>query len=499
MKRNLFLPLCLVAVSACTQSVEPSSDSPTDEPTASTAQEIATDPSDVAESGYCYNSYIWNGTRGRVYYPSNGGCSASVYSPLVVLFHGTNYSYTGYHYLLRHLARNGFIAVSVDVLADSQNNSDHLAAAEQGWDFVHDYLWSNWSKSAYINPNAVGVIGHSRGGGTARALAHYLEGDPTFHVKSVVTLAPTGSDTLYIKGTQAESYLSLYGTSDSDVAPGGVYKHFDFAGTETSQFDPSWDSQVTYKAMKLIDGASHAGFHDTGSADQQAVTRGYVLAFLKAHLAGDATWYEDYVRGDAVPHGWADPVVSQYADGFYRRTIDNFQDGSLPTNTLGGPVIQFGTTTTVPNLGATADPHPHNTRVLQVSGSSQGAYVQWNIPDGKRDASAFEWLSLRLGQISGTAASDVFVRIRNGNTWSSEVRITDHGQIAQPLEMCVSGTGVACLSIKDQFHMGTVRIPLSALGAHDDVRDVRIVLRNNALNKTFIADNLEFSEWVLKP
>ncbi|MCA8972107.1 MAG: hypothetical protein KDC95_20125 [Planctomycetes bacterium] len=38
-----------------------------------------------------------------------------------------------------------------------------------------------------------------------------------------------------------------------------------------------------------------------------------------------------------------------------------------------------------------------------------------------------------------------------------------------------------------------------ALGAHDDVRDVRIVLRNNALNKTFIADNLEFSEWVLKP
>ena len=46
--------------------------------------------------------------------------------------------------------------------------------------------------------------------------------------------------------------------------------------------------------------------------------------------------------------------------------------------------------------------------------------------------------------------------------------------------------------------MGTVRVPLGALGAHDDVTAVRVKFRDDTLSKSFILDNLELSEGIFQ-
>lgn len=471
-----------------------------DEETSVTAQAIVPDPANVATSGYCTYNYTWNGTAARVYHPPNGDCNASVYSPLVVLLHGTGYDYTEYNDLLRHLARNGFIAVSIDVLANSTSPADHAAGADAAWAFVEDFLWSTWSKRFYIDPSSVALIGHSRGGATVRYLADKLASDPIFDVRSVVSLAPTGGDNGFATGLKTIGYMSLYGTRDPDVSPSNPYRQYDRAGNENSHFDPTWQNDALYKSMKLINNADHASFSDRGLPNYLALTRGYVLSFLKAHNVDDVTWYEDYIRGDAVPNGSSTLVVSQYSDGWLRRVIDHFDDGTLGASTIGDAVFLSGApTASVIDLGTNPLLYSHQTRALHIEAASEGTYIRWAIPSGKRDTSTFKWLSFRMGQVSGAPADDLVVQIRNGVTWSPEIRVADHGAIVQPIDMCTTGAIFACQQFTTLGHMGTVRVPLDAFGAHDDVNFVRVTFRGDSLSKKFILDNLEFSEFILKP
>ncbi|WP_224243358.1 hypothetical protein [Hyalangium gracile] len=299
----------------------------------------------------------------------------------------------------------------------------------------------------------------------------------------------------------ATGYLSVFGTRDGDVDPSGVYRQYDNAGDEGPQFDTTWNNEVLYKAMKLIGGASHAGFTDGVALDenQRALTRGYVLSFLKAHNSNDVTWYEDYIRGNAVPNGWSGKIVSQYSDGFYRRVIDHFEDGSLGLSTIGDGVTLGGSINgEVLNLASSPTLYANKTRALRVTAASEASYALWAIPSGKRDASSFKWLSLRLGQGSGTASDDLRVQLRNGGVWSPELRVADHGPIAQPTSIC-AGFGCTASNTPTLRHMGTIRIPLDAFGAHNNVDSVRLVFRGDSLSKDFILDNLEFSEWILKP
>ena len=363
-------------------------------------------------------------------------------------WHDAAYEHHDYDYLQRHLARNGFISASIDVLADSTGADDQQQAADEAWAFVESFLWSAWSKSVYINPQSVALIGHSRGGGTVRYLADKLKDDPVFQVRSVISLAPVGADDQFIDGTRTVGYLTLYGTTDHDVSPRGVYRHYDRAGTDDSQFDPAWRPDVVYKAMKLIHGAAHTGYSDLGSVAQQNLVKGFVLAFLKAHNADDVAWYEDYIRGDAVPGGWTEPVLTQYSDGFYRRVIDHFDDGTVADNTAGGTVSTDAVEAHVLDLDLAlyGSTYVHETRVLWMWGTAEGAAVTWSIPAGSRNASAFKWLSLRLGQAGSTPSEDLRIQIRNGLVWSRELRLADYGVIAQPTSMCFAQLGDPCRS-----------------------------------------------------
>ena len=455
---------------------------------------IASDPAFAATSGWCFGNYSWNGTKARIYHPSNGGCSQSVYSPLVILLHAKGtmdpYDHTEYHYLQRHLARNGFISVSVEVA-----DQDPDDAAITALDFVDDFVLSHWKKRVYIDHSSVGLVGHSRGGAAMRFLAQTLESHPTLQVKSVVALAPA-SQGPFLKGGQTIGYLHIYGTNDGDTSPADTYRHYDRSGDDGPQLDPVWNGDVLYKAVKLMVGASHRGYSDKGAAVQNDAVKGYVLAFLAAHNKRDATWYEGYIRGCEVPGGRADPVYTSYSDGFYRRVIDNFDDGSVANSTIGGV-----TATSLATAQVIDAPFPHSTKALWMWGQSTNGLVTWTIPEGKRNASAFEWLSVRGAQLSGAPANDLRIQIRNGVTWSPEVRLTDHGLMPQPIGMCYAMQGGGCLpsDLQVESHLATIRVPLSAFGPHDDVQNVRFLFRGDSVPDAFLVDNLEFSEWELKP
>lgn len=362
-----------------------------------------------------------------------------------------------------------------------------------------DDLLATWPKAGFIDPTRLAIVAHSRGGQTARYLADRLKGgaDP-WTVRAVVGLASKGGSDMPLDGARTTGLLLLHGSQDFDQPPARSYERHDGSGTEETV--PLGQADAIYRSMKLLEGGHHNHFseRDSGWLNQASVAKGYVLAFLAAHLQGDMTWYEDYIRGDAVPHGWPQAVVSQVSDGFLRKMIDNFEDGLVGASTIGGAVSKTAdVSASVLDLAGEADAQ-HDTRALRMYGRHEGESITWSIPAAHGDTSAYKWLSMRIGQTSGAPTAAVRVQLRNNGVWSPEVPLGDHGAVPSPMMMCVGGP-YNCLSPVEFDHMGTVRVPLSAFGAHNDVEAVRFVFRGASVRKYFLLDSLEFSEWIFKP
>jgi hypothetical protein len=268
---------------------------------------------------------------------------------------------------------------------------------------------------------------------------------------------------------------------------------YDRASSEFGQLDPLINPAVIDRSMKMVENASHSWFAQDSSFGD--MVKGYVLALLHAHLKNDYTYYDDYVRGDAIPSGWTASVTSQYSDGVLRRVVDNFEDGALGTSTIGGGVTVVIGAGGVIDLGASAD-SPHDTWALRYTPPASGGGFGWSIPAGKRDESAFKYLSVRVGQTAGAVTDDLRIRIVNSGVTSPWVRFTDHGTLAQHMNMCLL---ISCNPQGDQGHMGTIRIPLDAFGAHTNVTSIEIGATSEATDGEFYLDSLEFSESVGGP
>ncbi len=348
-------------------------------------------------------------------------------------------------------------------------------------------MWSTWPQRTYVNPGSVSLIGHSRGGPAVRAVARSLRGDALWHVRSVVTFAQA-SEGVHLDGLDTRGYLQIYSTNDTEVAPSSTFPRYDLAGNNGSQDPAASVDEVLYKSLKFVEGVQHMRYCDSFPAEN-ALIKGWVLAYLAAHNKDDVTWYEDYIRSnDHHPGGWTDDAWTSYSDGFYRRVIDNFDDGAIAGTNIGGVLSTSQATAQV--INAT---WPHTGKVLWMWGSSTEGLVSWTVPTAQGNVAPFEWLSMRIAQPTGAAANDLRIQIRNNGVWSSEVRLTDWGLIPTPVNTTYTGGPSA------QAHMSTIRVPLSVFGLHNDVEHVRFRFRGDSTIDTFIVDNLEFSEWDLKP
>lgn len=440
-----------------------------------------TDPSALGPLPTCVSNWNHDGIAGEVHFPSLNACVHTLDAPLAVLLRGNGYSYAGYDFLLQHLASWGYIAVSINVLAPAPD--EHADPTADALDYLDDFS-TNWPMASHIDTDSLALIGHSRGGGTVRHLADALagEGDP-WTVRALVVMAGTNADELDVDADMTDGLLVMHAGPDADVTAAKGVRLYDRAGSETSQ--AAWSPRFD-KAFKLFAGGTHKGFagqKDLGAPDQGLVARGYVLAFLRGRIQGDQALYDDYVVGGAVPATWPSRIVSQYSDAV-RKVVDNGEDGSWSTSTIGGVVKVSNAQVVAIDLEADATSE-HSTRALQLRASNAGGNATWFIPTGSGNVGAYENLDFRVLIDANTTTTNLFVEIQRGGAWSAPLAVSDYTEIATRVAGPFAGTYIDA--------MASVRVPLVDFGGAGDVQAIRLSCQGDAVNRWFTIDNLEFA------
>lgn len=393
--------------------------------------------------------------------------------PLIVVVHGNGHSYTSYDFLLQHLARNGFVAASIHL-------NGGMAALGRA-NMLFDHL-------AILNPafgaklqNNIGIMGHSRGGEAVLKAARLNQQQGLGHsINAIISLAPTdqyGHEDL--APPWATPYFVLYGSRDGDITGGIWTSGYTVPQTGFALYDRSSGAN---KQMVFVHRASHNGFINFNEnfsgeaascipvADQQKITLAYMNAFFRMHLRADARW-EGMFTGD-----WMPPSVSATGATLqvqFRRpgqsVLDDFQANAVwTTSSSGGTVGATGLPVT-PSEGRLRDHpsasgidplSPHDSNGMRVRWDSAGDRVDWAVPAAMSDVSGFSALSIRIGQVAGSAinpvdvAQNLRIALKDGANNERAIRVGAFTQLPYPdVRPNNAFTKSALLS---------VRIPLSA-------------------------------------
>ena len=470
------------------------------------AKLVSSDPSIHAPytGGLCSWNWTCAGVKGRFRWMRHGGASCwsnpAPDMPLVVILHGNGYDEDEYDYLQNHLAANGMLSLSLDVIATSQvtpDSQDHQDAADDAEAYLNsacfDGVIDNFTDSQAVDLSQTALVGHSRGGETVRYLADNLFSNAKFTTRAVVSMAPTRhtSETLY--GFETPAYMVLGATHDGDVDPHGVFRAHDWGGYNEYSTPTANDLD---RSMKLFLDGEHAGFSDRSNLvpapQQRSTTQGYVNAFLRAWLLNDWQFYTSYIRGNEVPGSWSYGIGSQFSTRTARKVIDNFQNGNTGLNTLGDSVFSTNTDIFAEANGSTLATTPHAARGLRIRPDGNNATVIWDIPAGQRDFSSYLYLSLRVGRLTGSGPLNLRVGVRNGGVFSWAY-LNDFGGIPDPFYFCVDSCQ---LGGGDTLgYMQTFRIPVGSFSGTNDIDRVYLqFLGGSAIGDEFFVDNLEFAD-----
>ncbi len=507
------------------------------------------DPAIHREFGcYYFGNYVWNdgsgsgNVSGRIYWPSD--CSSSEppgVHPLVLMMHGDGHSHLDYGYLMSHLARNGFIAATIS------NGGSNLERTGQALTFLN-FVRNSWGHSEHV-ANNIALIGHSRGGEAVLTVARRIEElGLTHNVNAIISLAPTdnhegGGIHESIEGGESESFLVIYGSDDEDVfgyctdgnlptcgMPLGEpmrtgFSLYDRAGIEgeTEPF-PLYDEVVT-RAMLFVERANHNKWRSNCidvfnnfliSCDAHwNIAKGYMNAFLRWQLL-DQGIYKDFFTGRWMPPSVANEgavIHTQYTEGYGRRVLDDFQQGGIGTNTLGGSLTSGGAIQLVAE-GTTWDydpTSPHDTQSLVVQWAPPGLapWARWFIPNSTtplgarwRDVRGFDFFSFRAGQVFDSPFNtedepkEIYVQFRDAFGGVSEfIRTGQFAELPYPREAQVSHQGVLLMVAKSA--MTTVRIPICGVKDVDFENLSQVYFWFSVPGSTsgeMFIDNLEFTD-----
>lgn len=357
--------------------------------------------------------------RAHVFFPADapgvtdpGQISAALPDyPLIVVVHGNGHSYTSYDFLLQHLARNGFVAASIHLnggmrgLGRANVLFEHLAILKPAF-------------GAKLQ-NHIGLMGHSRGGEAVVKAARLNQQGALGHgIDALISLAPTDQYGSEVLGAPwATPYFVLYGSRDGDITGGIWTPGYTVPQTGFALYDRSNGAP---KHMVFVHRASHNGFitaneNNTGEAatcippaDQQKVTLAYMNAFFRTYLRADNRWAGMFT-GE-----WQPPSVAATGAKLYiqnrqpgQRVIDDFQSApAWSSSSIGGAASETGLPAT-PSEGKLhdhpgavgIDPRsPHDSNGQRLRWDAGGDRIEWTIPAGQRDVSAFAAVSIRIGQ-----------------------------------------------------------------------------------------------------
>lgn len=420
--------------------------------------------------------------------------------PLVVVVHG-NYtggpgSYTGYEYLLDHLAKNGFIAASI-----------HLEFYQSGTDrarVLRRHLQILFGMFGTHAANNIGIMGHSRGG-EAVVIATRLNQQEAwgYNINAVISLAPTNQYTFeHFGGAWAKPYLVIYGSLDGDL--GGIsdtgFELYDNAsGMKKSML---FVYRSCHDRYNTVWGDGDLYFGELTSTDQARVLSvdahhkialGYMAAFYRQYLRAEIQW-EGLFRGEWVPAAVqaADAnmkIYPQYEDTTVR-TVDDFEGPhsgtSWQTSTIGGAVTQIGLPATPQeNDLRTIDAHsPHQTSGLLLQWDNLTDLLQYDVPIGQRNVHTFAAISFRIAQRVDSASNpanqgqDLRLTLTDGAGKSRAIRISKLTDIPYP--------DVRGYNYYTKSALRTVRVPLSVYAIK--CLGVDAVDLTNVVNLTFEFD-----------
>ena len=145
---------------------------------------------------------------------------ASADYPVVVVVHGNGHNYTAYDVLLHHLARNGFVAASIDNRFVNGGALVHgMHALGRANNFFRHLAVLQVAFGAHLQNN-IGILGHSRGGEAVVKIPRLNQQQGLGHsIGASLALAPTdqyGREVL--GGAWATPLLVLYGSRDGDIS-----------------------------------------------------------------------------------------------------------------------------------------------------------------------------------------------------------------------------------------------------------------------------------------
>ena len=439
-------------------------------------------------------------------------CAAGSF-PLVVIMHGNSgyeNSYLGYNYLLDHLASHGFIAMSiyapVGVMIETRARAilAHLGIMAQN--NVNPGLFQG-----HIDFSHVGIAGHSRGGeAVVRAARINTAEGLGWHIQAGVSIAPTD---YFHYGDPGIPLLVIYGSNDGDVAgtwPDRTgFNIYDEAGRPRSfvfVYGATHDRFNTVWAPTALSVESDIAVSDypnlISTTDHENVAKGYVTAFLQAHLQARDEQME-YFSANLKPSlasGIQIHTLHQVAGAL---VVDNFEQ--LPhdasTNTLGGTVTGTALATLAEDALHTLDSHsPHVTSGGEIAWQSTAGIYLSHVPAVARNVSSFAVLAFRVTQKYGSPQNppnqpqDLFVRLTDGGGKSRRIQVSTFTQIPYPY--------VRGYSDLIKSAMKSVRIPLASFtianpGAKDvdltNIQSVAFEFASDASGDIEI-DDIEFSQ-----
>ncbi len=435
--------------------------------------------------------------------------------PLVVIVHGGGHDYRWYDYLQEHLSSWGYISISGrnDFSGTGRVPVNHTDAF-----IIQQGTVAGGVLDGLIDDSRIVWIGHSLGG---REVAIGVEAMVTGRLTPtqfgvgdlalVSAIAANSSDGSTRNDPRHANFHIIWGSSDGDISGA--------PGSQTTPFR-QYDLATGFKHSTYIQGADHNVFNccgfrnfqgplstEIGRTEAQQIAKGIWLALIKRYADGNHAALDYVTRpwesfrplgtasGTTLTHMYRRPASG--ASGSF--VIEDYQSNPATGLSSSGAAVTFNVDGVVEDMlrdrdstftWMPSDPMNGMTYAL-TSDFSRGAVMEWPaggarflefaVAGAGRDATAFEFLSLRMCQqtrhpFTTAQLGDLTftVTLKDGSGGSSSINVGAYGGgVEEPYQRSGVGSGVGW-----QNEFETIRIRLTDFvtnGAALDLTDIAAV------------------------